>query len=133
MSWLLDTHVWVWSQVEPGKAGPRTTAILSDPLAVLHVATVSTLEVARLAREGRLHFRVPVENWVDGSVDLLSAVSLELTHGIAAEACQLPEPFHRDPADPILVATARRRNLRLITADQRILDYPHVETLDANL
>lgn len=131
MSWLLDTHVWVWSQLEPERLGPDTLALLEDPLEALYVCTVSTLEIARLCETGRLELSVAVDAWAEASLELLSARTLELSHRIAALAYTLPAPFHRDPADRILVATARHHDLTLLTTDQRILAYPHVRSRDA--
>jgi len=54
---------------------------------------------------------------------------LELTPQIAIESTKLPGSFHRDPADQIIVATARVYDISLLTADSRILQYPHVRTL----
>ena len=54
---------------------------------------------------------------------------LELTPEIAIESTRLPGEFHRDPADQIIVATARVHKCPLVTADERILDYPHVKTI----
>lgn len=54
-----------------------------------------------------------------------------LTHEIAVEAYRLPDPFHRDPADRLLVATARVMDLALMTTHDRILDYRHVQSVDA--
>lgn len=131
MSWLLDTHVWVWSQLEPERLGPDAVALLEDPLEVLYVSPISTLEIARLREGGRLSLTVSVEDWVGASLDLLSALTLDLGHRVAAEAHALPEPFHRDPADRVLVASARSHDLTLLTADERILAYPHVRSRDA--
>lgn len=54
---------------------------------------------------------------------------LGLTPEIAVASTELPEPFHRDPADRFLVATARAYGSRLVTSDRKILAYPHVETV----
>src|SRR2546429_160299 len=51
------------------------------------------------------------------------------TDPIAVGSTQLPQPFHRDPADQIIVATARTLGVPLLTADARILNYPHVTVL----
>jgi PIN domain nuclease of toxin-antitoxin system len=131
MSWLLDTHVWIWSQLEPERLGAKATRLLEDPGQALYVSTISTLELARLVAHGRVRLSVPVDRWAESALDLLSGNSLELDHTIAAEAYRLPEPFHRDPADRVLVATARRHQLTLLTADDHILKYPHVRTRDA--
>ncbi|MBI3924529.1 MAG: type II toxin-antitoxin system VapC family toxin [Armatimonadetes bacterium] len=131
MSWLLDTHVWLWSQLDPQQLGGQTAALLLDREQELHVSTISTLEIARLVELGHVELGVEVEEWVRLAMDALPAVTIELSHSIAAESYRLPAPFHRDPADRILVATARTRSLALLTADRRILDYPHVGSHDA--
>lgn len=131
MSWLLDTHVWIWSQLQPERLGKRTTSVLEDPTQGLYVSAVSTLELARLVSHGRVVLSIPVEKWAESALDLLSGNTLELDHTIAAEAYRLPDSFHRDPADRVLVATARRHQLTLLTADERILSYSHVRTRDA--
>jgi len=54
---------------------------------------------------------------------------IELTPQISIESTKLPGEFHKDPADQIIVATARIYDIPLLTADEKILDYPHVNTL----
>lgn len=61
----------------------------------------------------------------------LAATTVAVTHDIAIEAYALPPPFHRDPADRLLVAAAHRHEVALVTADERILAYRHVQTQDA--
>lgn len=70
---------------------------------------------------------------MDNTSTCLSTVQLlNLTPEIAIEATQLPQPFHRDPADQIIVATARIHGCQLLTLDGKIRNYPHVELLAAN-
>ena len=90
-------------------------------------------EIARLVDGGLLALRGALDRWVSRSLDLIVAETIELSHVVAAEAYALPPPFHRDPADRILVATARCRDLTLVTADERLLAYPAVRTLDARV
>lgn len=111
--------------------GPKTNTLLASPEQTLNVATISTVELARLTYGGKVVLSTPVEQWVSAALLTLGAITVELSHKIAAEAYALPEPFHRDPADRIIVATARVLNLRLVTAGQPILDYPHVACWDA--
>jgi PIN domain nuclease of toxin-antitoxin system len=111
--------VWVWSQESPEKLGRRTRRLLVASEHVNAVSPVSSLELARLVAIGEI------------SLAELHAQSLPITHEIALEAYALPGRFHRDPADRILVATARCHSLRLVTADTRILEYADVPSLDA--
>jgi PIN domain nuclease of toxin-antitoxin system len=131
VSLLLDTHVWIWSQERPDKLGPEATRLLTDPDVALYVSTVSTLEIARLVATDAIALSDTLITWVTATLDSLRCKTVEISHAIAAEAYALPPGIHKDPADRILVATARREHLLLLTGAERILDYPHVETLDA--
>lgn len=131
MKLLLDTHVWIWSQQSPKQLGRRTARALVDDASTNVVCTVSTLELARLASTGVITLTVALQDWVEQSLAALAAESLPVTHEIAIEAYALPGAFHKDPADRLLVAAARREGLTLVTADERILAYSAVETLDA--
>lgn len=131
MSLLLDTHVWIWSQERPDELGREARRLLGDPQVTLYVSTISTLEIARLVSIGAIELAGTVDSWTTATLASLSANTVDLSHAIAAEAYALPPGFHKDPADRILAATARLEHLTLLTADERLLDYPHVETLDA--
>lgn len=131
MGLLLDTHVWIWSQVAPHELGEKSRARLEAPEERLYIATVSTLEIARLVTAEKLELRTPLDEWVSASTDLLQATTIELSHEVALGAYRLPGSFHRDPADRILAATARAHDLTLMTADDRILTYPHLAAVDA--
>lgn len=131
MNVLLDTHVWVWSQEQLEKLGPEATLRLDEPATRWYVSPISTLEICRLVAAGKVRVGDgDLERWVADSVSLLRCTTLDVSHAISIEAYALPGSFHEDPADRILVATARVHALTLATADQKILDYPHVETLD---
>ncbi|MDA0347615.1 MAG: type II toxin-antitoxin system VapC family toxin [Verrucomicrobia bacterium] len=131
MNLLLDTHVWVWSQVEPDRIGPKARRVLENTDTGLFVATLSSLEIARLVDAGSLELDGKLESWIKDSLEALQCGSLEMSHAAAMGAYQLPGAFHKDPADRILVATAREHGLTLVTADERILKYRSVKTLDA--
>jgi PIN domain nuclease of toxin-antitoxin system len=131
MKLLLDTHVWIWSQEAPGNLGPKTRTALLNPNNRLYISTVSTLELARLASLHRIELNMQLQSWVSRALELLKAETVVLSHEISLESYRLPEPFHRDPADRMLVATARILGLKLLTADDAILKYPHASTMDA--
>ena len=131
MPLLLDTHTWIWSQALPERLGPSAASLLSEPDELLYLSTVSTLELARLQAHGRAELSEDLSDFADASLDLLGASTIEMSHEIAIGAYTLPGDFHRDPADRILVSTARLNGLTLLTADERILGYPHVESRDA--
>ena len=123
---VLDTHVWVW-WVDGGSQLPSHYSALIQAEAAngLGVSAISCWEVAKLVELGRLQLAVPVERWM--SLALLPPVQLlPLSPEVAIESTQLPGNFHRDPADQLIVATARRYNCPLVTLDRLIRSYPHV-------
>ena len=92
------------------------------------VCTISLWEVAKLVELGRLSLPVALGQWFAEALSYPGVTLVELTPSIAIESTGLPGSFHRDPADQIIVAASRVLGCDLLTADQRIRDYPHVDT-----
>jgi PIN domain nuclease of toxin-antitoxin system len=128
---LLDTHVWFWALQSPDKLGRRCRLELESGANTLAVATISTVELGQLQATERIAFKGTLESWVRRGIETLALQTVELSHPIAVLAYALPGNFHKDPADRLLVATAVHHGLTLVTADERILAYPHATTLDA--
>jgi PIN domain nuclease of toxin-antitoxin system len=128
---LLDTHVWIWSQEDPDRLGPQTRRFLLSAEHENHVCTISTLELARLAAMGAVGLSIALREWVERALSALLAKTVAVSHEIAMEAYALPEPFHQDPADRLLVAASRCLDLTMLTADRRILGYRGVRSRDA--
>jgi PIN domain nuclease of toxin-antitoxin system len=120
----------VWSQEHPERIGRRAARLLVAPAHVNAVCAVSTLEIARLIAAGDIVLSMPLRDWVEQSLADLDAETLVVTHEVAIEAYAFPGKFHRDPADRIQVAAARCHGSTLVTADDRILAYPEVRTID---
>lgn len=131
MSFLLHTHAWIWAQEQPDAIGTKSRSLLETTGDDLCVSVVSTLEIARLVSGGMLELKGSLDRWVRSAVDSIEARSIDVDHRIAIEAYKLPGRFHKDPAERMLVATARINGLTLVTADERILAYRAVRTLDA--
>ena len=127
---VLDTHIWVWWASESAEltAGQRQ-ALQAHIGAGLGVSIISCWEVAKLVERGRLQLTLPVERWLERALALPGVRLLELTPRIVVESTQLPGEFHRDPADQLIVATARIYDVPLLTADGKVLAYPHVQTV----
>jgi PIN domain nuclease of toxin-antitoxin system len=85
--------------------------------------------VAKLVEYKRLALPYPTLEWLEKALSYPGVQLLPLTPQIAAESTQLPREFHKDPADQILVATARVLGCPLVTADEKIRRYPHVQVL----
>ena len=109
----------------------RTTGLLTDRRNALYVSTVSTHEIARLASNGTIRLSESLGSWISDILKALECGTIEMSHEIAVEAYSLPGRFHKDPADRILVATARLFEFTLVTMDERILRYPRVKSQDA--
>ena len=109
MKALLDTHVLIWWLNDRKRLSPALREVVGSvrPEEPLLVSDISLWEVATLHGLGRIRLALPLREWLDKAV----APPLVQRHGIspaiAAEVAALPDSFHRDPADRILVATAR--------------------------
>jgi PIN domain nuclease of toxin-antitoxin system len=128
---LLDTCVWIWAVEEVDQLGKKTRHLLQSLDQVKVVSPISTIEVTRLVKDGRVSIKIPLRQWVQISLSQLHAETTPFTHEIAIESYQLPGDFHRDPSDRLLVATARILGATFVTVDERILGYPHVQSWDA--
>ena len=127
---LLDTHIWVWWVDGNQQLTDRQRHNIQDNVrSGLGISAISCWEVAKLIEYGRLELACTIEEWMVQALAYPGMQLLELTPQIAIEATKLPGSFHRDPADQIIVATARMYDIPLLTADRRILQYPDVRTL----
>jgi PIN domain nuclease of toxin-antitoxin system len=127
---LLDTHIWVWwVDGNPQLSAGQRQHIEAHERSGLGVSVISCREVCKLVELNRLVLRQPVAEWINQALAYPGIRLLYLTPRIAVESTQLPGDFHRDPADQVIVATARIRGCSLLTADRRLLGYPHVKTL----
>lgn len=124
---ILDTHIWVWWVHGDDRLTPKQQeTILAAEVEGIGVSVISCWEVAKLVERGRLILPIAVEEWIAQALVYPGIRLISLTPEIAVASTQLPDEFNRDPADQIIVATARIYDCPLITSDRRILSYPHV-------
>ena len=127
---LLDTHVWWWALNEPKKLSNKAYKFIkNNPSNQRSIASISMWEFAMLVSTGKVEIRIPPDQWLEQAVNKTGIEVFELSPKVAAESCNLPGDFHKDPADRIIVATARINNISLITKDKKIIDYPYVNTI----
>ena len=121
---LLDTHALLWWIEGKGHlSGPQARAIgRADPEHPLLVSDITLWEIAMLQTLGRIALELPLRDWLERAVAPPLVQRQGISPAIAAEVASLPESFHHDPADRILVATARVLGATLITSDRRILE-----------
>ncbi len=125
ISYLLDTHAWIWfitGNSELSKIAQKTINQATQEHQ-LYLAAISLWELAMLENRKRITLGMPRLEWINQSLKLANIDILPINPAIAVESCQLPDGFHEDPADRLIVATARVHDLTLITRDSRILDY----------
>ena len=86
MKYLLDTHVWIWSEESPERLGRHARHELTDVEQYRFVSAISTLEIARLIDLGLVRLKHPLADWRNRSMENLDALTMGLTHEIAIEA-----------------------------------------------
>ena len=127
---LLDTHVWVWwVHGNPRLPEDQRKMLDSRVNEGVGVSIISCWEVAKLVEHRRLSFPQDVADWLGIALAYPGVRLVQLTPAISVESTRLPQPFHKDPADQIIVATARVHDCPLVTADEKILKYSHVRTV----
>jgi PIN domain nuclease of toxin-antitoxin system len=127
---ILDTHVWVWwVHASEHITSPQSQIIQANEKDVIGVSAISVWEIAKLVEYDRLELPCPLREWFDKALSYPGIRVVELTPEVAIESARLPGEFHRDPADQIIVATARLHGCPLVTSDRKILKYPHVKTV----
>lgn len=126
MRLLLDTHIWLWSFIEPERLGKRVRDELRDPENELWLSPVSTWEALILHDKGRVYLAPNAGEWIARNTAPFREAPL--THEIAA-ASQFLRLVQRDPADRFLAATAKVLDLTLVTADASLLGLGETATL----
>ena len=126
MDVLLDTCAILWTVSTPSELSGAARQILESEAAAPCVCPISAAEIACGCERGRIALDRHWKTWFRHYVDANGWTCLPIDLDVVEEAYSLPPPFHADPADRIIVATARIHGLTILTADRRILDYPHV-------
>jgi PIN domain nuclease of toxin-antitoxin system len=123
---ILDTHIWIW-WVDGGTQLPAAYSALiqAESANGLGVCAISCWEVAKLVERGRLQLALDTGQWLAQALQAPVQL-LPLAPEIALASTQLPGMFHRDPADQMIVATARFYDWPLVSLDRSIRAYPHV-------
>ena len=123
---LLDTHVWIWAAEQREEELSSRMLKLIDSASqrgTVLVSAISMWEIAMLAERNRIALSVEPLQWIERAANVPGVRVIELTPRIAVGSTRLPGNPHADPADRILMATARDIGARLVTRDRRILQY----------
>jgi len=131
MRFILDTHVWVWWNMHPEKLSSKVKAVLSSPKKYdeILLSAISPWEFSKLLEKDRIGISCNPEEWIAEALEMPKLRLVPLTPTIAYRSTSLPQPFNDDPADQIIVATAREENATVLTKDKAIRRYEHVRSL----
>lgn len=130
MPYLLDTCAILFIAERTADLSPATLKLIDTaPAGEVFVSAISVAELACLQERGKITLKQHWRAWWDALLKRAAWTCLPITTEILAEAYSLPPPIHRDPADRVLIATARHERLTLVTTDGKIRSYPHVTTI----
>lgn len=127
---LLDTHALIWWVSGDARLSAPIAKLIKQNLAEhsVLISAISAWEVAQLVARDRLVLSRPVSDWLDLVQAIDGVRFVPIDQRVAVESVNLPGDFHKDPADRFLVATARLLGATLISCDDKIRAYAHVNT-----
>jgi PIN domain nuclease of toxin-antitoxin system len=128
---VLDTHALIWWVDNPAQLSKAALKALEEAVAKksVYVSCISSWEIALLVERKRLFLGLDVRDWLARCEALPFLTFMPVTTPIAVESVRLPEFPHADPADRIITATALSLGARLVTKDDKLKAYKHVQTV----
>lgn len=129
---LLDTHAWMWWVSGDRRLSKRAAAAIRQAVQDgdgVWMSTISIWEVAKKVEKKQLVLDRPLRQWMEQATTVPGLFLAELSPAILVDSCELPQPFHGDPADQLIVASARHLTASLITKDRKLRSYRHVQTV----
>jgi PIN domain nuclease of toxin-antitoxin system len=133
---VLDTHVLLWSLLQPENLPEdiRQRITVAQENSQLLVCSISLWEIAMLKSKRRINIYEPIRDFLESITNIDGLSVKDISTEVAAESVQLMDDFHGDPADRIIVATAKCHGATLLTRDQKILTWAslgHIKSLQA--
>ena len=118
--YLLDTHILLWSLLDPSNLNDNVASELEDAANELWLSPITTWEIIILAEKGRIHLKSSPEDWLNGVFSMVPFQEATPNHSVAIKSRTISLP-HQDPADRFIAASAIVYNLTLITSDQHLI------------
>ena len=128
MNLLLDTHIWIWNDLEPWKLSSDVNREIAKAENELWLSPISIWELTLQIEKKRIALKQDVRSWIDESLQDLQLREAPLTWQVAREL-RSTVLGHGDPADRFLVATAKTYDLTFVTADESLLNVPGLKVL----
>lgn len=131
MKYLLDTHTWIWWHMNPKNLSRKVIKLISntEEYDELLLSAISPWEFSKLLEKKRIGISCNPEDWLKKAIEMPKFRLVPIFPLLAYRSTILPQPFHDDPADQIIVATAREENATILTKDSLITKYYHVKSL----
>jgi len=131
MKYMLDTHTWIWWHMNPKKLSQKVKKIIKNTNSYdeILLSAISPWEFSKLLEKKKIGISCDPEDWINSALDMPKFRLVPLSPVLAYRSTALPQPFHSDPVDQIIVATAREENATILTKDERIRTYDNVRSL----
>jgi PIN domain nuclease of toxin-antitoxin system len=123
---LIDTHYWIWYVAAAReRLTDQNVRLIRETAAAgrLTVSAISVWEIAMLESKNRIQLQKSCTQWIEDALTMPGLTLAPLSPSISIQSNHLPGDFHGDPADRIIVATARVMGARLLTSDKNIRAY----------
>ena len=130
MKLLLDTHVLLWSLLEPDRLKEDVAFELNSPSNDIWLSPITTWEIMILVEKGRVILNQAPQTWMRSIFEKIPFKQARINHEVAIQS-RLIKLSHQDPADRFLAATAMVYDLTLVTADSRLLSSKQFSVLPA--
>ncbi len=131
MKYIFDTHTWIWWHMNPQKLSQKVKRLVGDVNGYEEIllSAISPWEFSKLLEKKRIGISCDPEYWIHSALEMPKFRLVPLSPVLAYRSTVLPQPFHSDPADQIIVATAREENATILTKDEKILAYKNARSL----
>ena len=130
--YFLDTHILIWFVNDSSSLSTKAKKVIGDCIKNHHdilISSISIWEISMLVNKGRLNLTMDIETWLAHLQKVPNLRFIPVDNEIGYKSTILPGDFHKDPADRMIVASAKKFAVPLITADKEIQKYPHVKTI----
>lgn len=119
MKYLLDTHIWLWSLLEPEKLNQPMRKVLENPANAFFISPITIWETLILSEKNRINLKPSAQEWIVKAIEQSQVKEIQLSHAIAMKSRML-DVSHQDPADRFIAATAWEYDLILMTVDEKL-------------